>query len=66
MLHRGKIFYEKLIAARGKIAKLASNFITDGSVNYYIYALIINIFKYFITNRLTHQFNKSYCYFRKF
>ncbi|OXU26483.1 hypothetical protein TSAR_003609, partial [Trichomalopsis sarcophagae] len=31
MLHRGKIFYEKLVAARGKIAKLASNFITDGS-----------------------------------
>ncbi|KAJ8675220.1 hypothetical protein QAD02_011006 [Eretmocerus hayati] len=31
MLQRGKIFYDKLIAARGKIAKLASNFITDGS-----------------------------------
>ena len=33
MLQRGKIFYEKLVAARGKIATSASNFITDGSVN---------------------------------
>lgn len=32
MLHRGKIFYEKLVAARGKVAKVAAHFITDGSV----------------------------------
>lgn len=31
MLHRGKVFYEKLVAARGKVAKVAANFITDGS-----------------------------------
>ncbi|KAK0096722.1 hypothetical protein PV326_004582 [Microctonus aethiopoides] len=30
MLRRGKLFYEQLIAARGKIAKLANNFFTDG------------------------------------
>ncbi|KAK0182863.1 hypothetical protein PV327_000952 [Microctonus hyperodae] len=30
MLHRGKLFYEQLVAARGKIAKLANNFFTDG------------------------------------
>lgn len=34
MVHRGKIFYEKLIASRGKIAKQASKFIRDGSVSY--------------------------------
>lgn len=32
MLRRGTIFYERLIAARGKIAKEAAKFITDGSV----------------------------------
>lgn len=32
MLRRGKLFYEQLIAARGKIAKLANNFFTDGCV----------------------------------
>ncbi|EZA48283.1 Translation initiation factor eIF-2B subunit alpha [Ooceraea biroi] len=31
MLDRGKIFYEKLVAARGKVAKVAEHFITDGS-----------------------------------
>ncbi|XP_015182678.1 PREDICTED: translation initiation factor eIF-2B subunit alpha isoform X2 [Polistes dominula] len=31
MLHRGKVFYEKLVAARGKVAKVAAHFITDGS-----------------------------------
>lgn len=31
MLDRGKIFYEKLVAARGKVAKVAAHFITDGS-----------------------------------
>ncbi|XP_015113134.1 translation initiation factor eIF-2B subunit alpha isoform X1 [Diachasma alloeum] len=30
MLHRGKVFYEKLVASRGKVAKVAANFITDG------------------------------------
>ncbi|XP_008551391.1 translation initiation factor eIF-2B subunit alpha [Microplitis demolitor] len=30
MLRRGKLFYEKLVNARSKVAKLASNFITDG------------------------------------
>ncbi|XP_033224724.1 translation initiation factor eIF-2B subunit alpha isoform X2 [Belonocnema kinseyi] len=30
MLHRGKIFYKKLVAARGKVAKHAVRFITDG------------------------------------
>ncbi|XP_011148255.1 translation initiation factor eIF-2B subunit alpha isoform X1 [Harpegnathos saltator] len=32
MLDRGKVFYEKLVAARGKIAKVAAQFITDGSI----------------------------------
>ncbi|KAG7213772.1 hypothetical protein KM043_002994 [Ampulex compressa] len=32
MLHRGKMFYEKLVAARGKVAKVAGHFITDGSM----------------------------------
>ncbi|XP_020286520.1 translation initiation factor eIF-2B subunit alpha [Pseudomyrmex gracilis] len=32
MLDRGKVFYEKLVAARGKVAKLAAHFITDGSI----------------------------------
>jgi len=32
MLERGKVFYEKLVAARGKVAKVAAHFITDGSV----------------------------------
>lgn len=31
MLHRGNVFYAKLVAARGKVAKLAAHFITDGS-----------------------------------
>ncbi|XP_012060508.1 PREDICTED: translation initiation factor eIF-2B subunit alpha [Atta cephalotes] len=31
MLERGKVFYEKLVAARGKVAKVAAHFITDGS-----------------------------------
>ncbi|EFN71762.1 Translation initiation factor eIF-2B subunit alpha [Camponotus floridanus] len=31
MLDRGKVFYEKLVAARGKVAKVAAHFITDGS-----------------------------------
>ncbi|XP_067209833.1 translation initiation factor eIF2B subunit alpha isoform X2 [Linepithema humile] len=31
MLGRGKVFYEKLIAARGKVAKVAAHFIIDGS-----------------------------------
>lgn len=33
MLHRGKVFMKKLMTARGKIAKLASSFIADGSVS---------------------------------
>ncbi|XP_018366753.1 PREDICTED: translation initiation factor eIF-2B subunit alpha isoform X1 [Trachymyrmex cornetzi] len=32
MLERGKVFYEKLVAARGKVAKVAAHFITDGSI----------------------------------
>lgn len=32
MLERGKVFYDKLVAARGKVAKVAAHFITDGSV----------------------------------
>jgi len=47
MLERGKVFYEKLVAARGKVAKVAAHFITDGSVrtnlNYLQY------FHYFLT-----------------
>ncbi|XP_076297598.1 eukaryotic translation initiation factor 2B subunit alpha [Lasioglossum baleicum] len=31
MLRRGKMFHEKLVAARGKVAKVASYFIMDGS-----------------------------------
>ncbi|XP_043273696.1 translation initiation factor eIF-2B subunit alpha [Venturia canescens] len=30
MIHRGKVFYEKLVAARGKVGKVAAHFITDG------------------------------------
>ncbi|XP_011305433.1 translation initiation factor eIF-2B subunit alpha [Fopius arisanus] len=30
MLHRGNMFYDKLVEARGKVAKVAVNFITDG------------------------------------
>lgn len=33
MLHRGSIFYEKLVAARGKVGKVAAHFITDGCVS---------------------------------
>lgn len=44
MLNRGKIFYEKLIAARGKVAKVAANFITDGSVRKQV-TKIINYLK---------------------
>lgn len=44
MLRRGKLFYEKLVNARSKVAKLASNFITDGCVSFnndiYIYLYI--------------------------
>lgn len=35
MLERGKLFFEKLNGARDKVAKLASAFITDGSVSYF-------------------------------
>ncbi|XP_024938357.1 translation initiation factor eIF-2B subunit alpha isoform X2 [Cephus cinctus] len=31
MIYRGKVFYEKLVAARGKVARVAANFINDGS-----------------------------------
>ncbi|XP_066594628.1 translation initiation factor eIF2B subunit alpha [Prorops nasuta] len=31
MLQRGKIFYEKIVASRGKVAQVAAPFITDGS-----------------------------------
>ncbi|XP_046737180.1 translation initiation factor eIF-2B subunit alpha isoform X1 [Diprion similis] len=31
MIQRGKLFYDKLFAARGKVAKLAAQFIIDGS-----------------------------------
>lgn len=31
MLHRGQLFLKKLMEARGKVAKLASSFIVDGS-----------------------------------
>lgn len=30
MFQRGKVFYERFVAARGKVAKVAGNFITDG------------------------------------
>jgi hypothetical protein len=33
MLHRGQLFLKKLMEARGKVAKLASSFIIDGSVS---------------------------------
>lgn len=39
MLHRGKIFYKKLVAARGKVAKHAVRFISDGSVSSLIFYL---------------------------
>lgn len=35
MIQRGKMFYEKLVAARGKVARVAAHFITDGSVNFF-------------------------------
>ena len=31
MIQRGNMFYEKLVAARGKVARVAAHFITDGS-----------------------------------
>jgi hypothetical protein len=34
MLHRGQLFLKKLMEARGKVAKLASSFIVDGSVSF--------------------------------
>jgi len=33
MLQRGQLFLKKLMEARGKVAKLASSFIVDGSVS---------------------------------
>lgn len=33
MLHRGEVFLNKLKEARGKVAKLGSSFIVDGSVS---------------------------------
>lgn len=36
MLHRGQLFLKKLMEARGKVAKLASSFIVDGSVSFNI------------------------------
>lgn len=33
MLNRGHVFIKKLDEARGKIVKLAANFIEDGSVS---------------------------------
>lgn len=37
MLVRGELFLEKLNGARDKVAKLASNFITDGSVRQHVF-----------------------------
>ena len=45
MLHRGNMFYEKLVAARGKVAKVAAHFIKDGSVIlFYIFFFILRSF----------------------
>lgn len=33
MLHRGEVFLKRLMETRGKVAKLAARFITDGSVS---------------------------------
>lgn len=50
MLERGKVFYEKLVAARGKVAKVAAHFITDGSVRTGInYLRYMRYFHYFLT-----------------
>jgi len=52
MLERGKVFYEKLVAARGKVAKVAAHFITDGSVRIdikYIYIIYLTYSYYFLT-----------------
>lgn len=47
MLERGKVFYEKLVAARGKVAKVAAHFITDGSVRTDIYKKYLRYFHFF-------------------
>lgn len=47
MLDRGKMFHEKLVAARGKVGKVAAHFITDGCVStQYIY--IYQLYCYFL------------------
>lgn len=61
MLDRGKVFYEKLVAARGKVAKVAGHFITDGSVSiknknkYSRTYIIFSITLYFIRQYLHIQ-----------
>lgn len=42
MLHRGKVFLKKLKEARGRVAKLASGFITDGCVSLLLWQYIFN------------------------
>lgn len=48
MLHRGKMFYEKLVAARGKVAKVAAHFIKDGSVIFIYFEIFSFIWKFFL------------------
>lgn len=60
MLDRGKVFYEKLVAARGKVAKVAANFITDGSVRinikkHKIFLQLFSIVLFFIRRYLHIQ-----------
>jgi hypothetical protein len=41
MLHRGQLFLKKLMEARGKVAKLASSFIVDGSVSFNASVIVV-------------------------
>jgi len=59
MIGRGKVFYEKLVAARGKVAKVAAHFITDGSVSIKknrIFQLISDFSLYFSLLDYTYTF----------
>lgn len=49
MLKRGNVFYDKLVAARGKVAKVAAHFITDGSVRTDVQKIFLKYLYYFFT-----------------
>lgn len=60
MLNRGHVFIKKLDEARGKIVKLAANFIEDGSVSETVLIIKINDNKVnFSENSYTFQIQSS-------